>query len=448
MMLFVSNFFAYVAEAIIIAQYASHMFKEKTTYSQKLAILGGLYTVIFLFSLYDNTALNLFLFTIANFLFLFTQYQLHWYNACFHSALYTALMAMSELLLFGLITYSISDSYFGANYMTNRIVLAVFSKLLLAFFVYLIIHITKGLQKADPQDKTSLLLLFIPLVSTFVMYSFIRIDSASSSPDNEWMITLNAVLLLLMNLLTFGINQHMQRKNAEYMQLQLLRQKESSTLELYQILLQQQKNQRILIHDIKNHFDMISRMAKEHQEEQIISYIEQLVQSSDLKSPAQFCDHAQLNLILSRYKHACDEKNIHFYTDIRSGSTNFIEDADLTSLFCNLLDNALQAASLVATSSTNDPSEHYPDPHIEVTATNRKDSTLSVSFITVVNSCKTNPFTTTGKLITNKRNSQEHGFGIKSIRKIVEKYNGNIKMYYEESTQTFHTVLSLTFRNI
>lgn len=191
---------------------------------------------------------------------------------------------------------------------------------------------------------------------------------------------------------------------------------------------------------------MISQMAKGHQEEQIISYIEQLVQSSDLKSPAQFCGHAQLNLILSRYKHACDEKNIHFYTDIRSGSTNFIEDADLTSLFCNLLDNALQAAGHAATSSTKEPSEHYPEPHIEVTATNRRDSTLSVSFITVVNSCKTNPFTTTGKLTTTKQDSQEHGFGIKSIRKIVKKYNGNIKMYYEESTQTFHTVLSLTFR--
>lgn len=137
-----------------------------------------------------------------------------------------------------------------------------------------------------------------------------------------------------------------------------------------------------------------------------------------------------LNAILSRYQRQCDNKHITFYADIRSRIMDFIADADLTSLFCNLLDNAVEAA------------ENIPDSFIEISTCKREKAPFVV--ITVVNSSRKNPFAQPGgKLTTTKPNKHKHGLGIKSIQKIVLKYHGDIQMYYNQESLTFHTVITL-----
>ena len=54
-----------------------------------------------------------------------------------------------------------------------------------------------------------------------------------------------------------------------------------------------------------------------------------------------------LNSILCRYMQRCTDRHISFHADIRSGTTDFIADNDLTSLFCNLPDNAIAAAGII-----------------------------------------------------------------------------------------------------
>lgn len=109
---------------------------------------------------------------------------------------------------------------------------------------------------------------------------------------------------------------------------------------------------------------------------------------------------------------------------------SFLSDADLTSLFCNLLDNAIEAA------------DGIPDSFIELNVCRREKPPFVV--ITVINSNRKNPFSAkNGRLYTNKPNKQKHGFGLKSIRKIVNSYHGDLQMYYHPDTRTFHTVITL-----
>ena len=109
---------------------------------------------------------------------------------------------------------------------------------------------------------------------------------------------------------------------------------------------------------------------------------------------------------------------------------NFMTDNDITSLFCNLLDNAMEAA------------EGIPDSYIEVTASKKEKVPFVV--IIVINSCRKNPFAKPGgQLTTNKTDTLAHGFGLKSIQKTIEKYSGNMQMYYNEHTLTFHTIIRL-----
>ena len=76
------------------------------------------------------------------------------------------------------------------------------------------------------------------------------------------MVTICAVFLLMVNLLVFGINQYNQKKSQEYTDMQLLLQKESDSVEYYEMMLSQNENQSILIHDIKNIYNLSNYSMK------------------------------------------------------------------------------------------------------------------------------------------------------------------------------------------
>lgn len=163
--------------------------------------------------------------------------------------------------------------------------------------------------------------------------------------------------------------------------------------------------------------------------DKIGKYIQGLMHSSDLKEVSRLCDHEMLNAILARYGRGCLDAHIAFHADIRSGIIDFIADADITSLFCNLLDNAMEAAG------------HSPDSFIEISVCKREKTPFII--ITMINSSKENPFDKPGgKLATTKSNKHKHGFGIKSIQKIVPLYSpcGKYHIYKSSSRGETATV--------
>lgn len=424
--------FSFIVEAVILWQYSSSLFTAKRTSGKRLFTLCGFYIVLFIASLFECQLLNAVLYLAVNFVFMVTQYDLVWYMGLFHSTILLALMGMCELIVYG-ITERFTPNYLSdANNLHNLIIITIFSKIMFFGITYVLIHLLKKKEKFPMyHDKSVFLLIFIPITSVLIMLTFITIGNmAAFSPSLNWMITLSALCLLVVNLLVFGINHYNQRKSMEFMELQISLQKESDSAEYYEMLLSQSENQSILIHDIKKHLQSILTLNDKKENDKVRAYIEQLLSSSDLMEISKLCDHEMLNTILSRYKRQCSNKYITLHTDIRSGSIHFLSDTDLTSLFCNLLDNAYEAAC------------NIPDSFIEIIAGKKEKTPFTI--ITVVNSCRINPFDhANGRLTTTKSDSAKHGFGVKSIQKIVDKYHGNMEMYFDEETMTFHSVIML-----
>lgn len=100
--------------------------------------------------------------------------------------------------------------------------------------------------------------MLIPVSSIFIMFTFLAIGETSAfAPPVDFMVTICAVFLLMVNLLVFGIYQYNQKKSQEYTDMQLLLQKESDSAQYYEMMLSQNENQSILIHDIKKHLQSI-----------------------------------------------------------------------------------------------------------------------------------------------------------------------------------------------
>ena len=422
-------FFSFLVEAIILWQYSSNLFPAKHTPQRKLVVLCSLYFILFCVSLSESIWINIILYFLLNFIFLMTQYYLNWYTAVFHSSILTAVMTMSELIVYGFTKRFAPHFLDNGREFYHLLFFSVFSKLIFFAVTYILMHLMQNPKKNTGQyDQSVFLLVFIPLISIFIMFTFISIGEAVSLPSSlDWMVAVSAVFLLTANLLMFEINQYHQKKNMEFTEIQLLLQKESDSAQYYKMLNVQNENQRILIHDIKKHLQSIDMLNEQKEYAKISAYIRQLVLSPDLKESSRLCDHEMLNSILCRYMQQCTDSHITFHTDIRSGTMDFITDNDLTSLFCNLLDNAIAAAGII------------PDSFIEINTSKREKTPFIV--ITVINSCRKNPFLRKDRQMNADKSG--HGFGLKSIRKVVNKYHGNLQMYYNDDMLTFHTIITL-----
>lgn len=418
-------FFSFLIEGIVFWNYVSILFVPKYSVKIRLICLSLGFFILFLFSLCNLFWLNCILYITVCFLYLIFLYKTNWYYALFHSLLFEIITGACELPV-----YSFLSTFLSA---TNDPISNFHLKLLFAVMSLLLFWLRKRQKPFLQYDKSVFFTILIPFIAQLIVLILLAVcDSTAMTATQNHLINTCAFFLLIVNLLIFGLNQYNQKKHLEFTEMQLQLQKEHDSAEYYKMLIAQNENQRILIHDMKKHLQSIALLNEDNQNEKIRAYINQLMQSSDLLEFSKICDHKILNNILCRYKKVCNDLHIAFHADIRSNTTAFLSDSDVTSLFCNLLDNAVEA------------SQRIKDSYIEISATQREHTPFII--ITMINSCACNPFSPNGELISSQPDPQAHGFGIKSIEKIVHNYNGNMQMYYDGETFTFHTIIMLKMK--
>lgn len=212
--------------------------------------------------------------------------------------------------------------------------------------------------------------------------------------------------------------------------MQAVLKEQQAEAEYYRRLAEQTENQKILIHDIKNHLQIIASLSEEGGKSEIYKYVQQLMEIPAMKPLITYCSQPVLNVILGQYRDICMQKGIQFGVDIRKNSVDYITVDDLTALFGNLLKNAVEAA------------EGVPEAYIDVTANYNYKSRQT--FISVENSVLYPPlFDGNRRLISQKKDGRRHGIGMKSIQCAAEHYQGKVSYYYDEMAKCFHMMILL-----
>lgn len=364
-----------------------------------------------------------------------TAYKVTPGKSMLHALLATFIMCITELI----VMVAVPD--YGQNvlgYIDSfkvQVMIYYISKLLYLIFMYIASYI---LSKKEHPGTTSTLKVFAPVgicaISVFIINSFcILCVNISLSTKYVTLILISATVLLCLNVLAINMYNYIEKQYIQNEKLNLQLQNESLSIEYYKQLAEMDEKQKIMIHDIKNHLLSIKELNKEHNYNEIDKYISTLLYSEEFSKPVMVSDNEILNAIAYRFQKKCSDKNITFITDIRSKTVSFISPDDCTSLFCNLLDNAYEAACKT------------DDGHITLKICSDTSDKLTI-MVNVVNSCNGNPFDSHGKLKTSKKDTISHGYGLKSIERVVNKYNGFIDMYYDENDSTFHTLISFSDR--
>lgn len=420
----------YLIEALILWLYCNDLFIAKYSIHKTIISLLAFYSLLFILSRFDNYLLSSSSFFLVNFLFIYLFYHVKWSFALFHTGITTVAMSLGELIFFTPLPIFARNFYTARSDISLFILFIFFSKLIYCFILYTFSHLfSMQKSKRGVDSKGTLLLSFVPFISFYFIATLATVYHTTdvSAPLNK-MIATCSILLLLLNLLIWFFFSYTQKRNQDFIELQLSLQRENDTAEYYKMLNSQNENRSILIHNIRNDLYTISNLAKQNQTPDIVDYIDKLVQNSNLQTSnsIKICKNTTLNAILYRYKEECKKQKIRFITDIQNDCLDFMAANELTALFCNLLDNAMEAASCVS------------DSFIEVNLFRQENAPYAI--LSVENSCPQNPFDSHGNLPSHKKDALPHGLGLKSVRRIVENYQGHMDLYYKEETQTFYMV--------
>ena len=123
-----------------------------------------------------------------------------------------------------------------------------------------------------------------------------------------------------------------------------------------------------------------------------------------------------LNAALIKSIHECREKGIRFHYAVL-GNVNGIDSLDMGNLVHNLLQNGIEACSRQGQEREMEIVVRRDRDMIEI----EMDNTAQEYVL------KKNPL-----LKTSKKEKEKHGFGMESIREIVERYHGNYELWEEK----------------
>lgn len=419
----------YLAEALIAWLYFEYLYERKTStgilalsFFVGYAILLGVYYL-------NITIANTLSFFVVNSVLAYLNYRCTWKAALLQSAFLSFIMTVAEILM------ALVISLFGhefAAYTYNfsvMVALIVLSKLLYLIFSVICVRVFAPHTQKQEDPKMMVFFCGLPIFSMLMSVLIVYLGSYTElTTTTEIMIVLVVFALMLINLVFLVIYNILQKVNAERLALQLSVQKEEADAAYYGALREQYEKQRILIHDIKNHLQTIDGLLVDKNSDAAISYVSQISKQFDPMRQVRYCADPVLNMILVRYSGDCQKLSVALHCDIRDNGITFMDALTTTTLFGNLLSNALEAAVASAERSIE----------LSIVYSSQQDTLL----VSIVNSCDTAPTPDRkGGYQTRKKNSEIHGIGLKSIERVVKALRGVSTMYYSADEKQFHHII-------
>lgn len=266
--------------------------------------------------------------------------------------------------------------------------------------------------------KKVLLPVLLVLLITVILGVYVPV--AETSPNTMVIIKLFAVICCLVSLCSalnlFEAGQY------RY-ELDMVEQLDRKRREQYEIQRDTIDAVNIKCHDLKK---MISSVLGQRN---ILSddELEKLEGQISIYDAIVKTGNAALDLILTEKSLYCEKNKIKLTIMADGGDLGFMSEADIYSLFGNILDNAVEAVMKVG-----------PE---------RRAVTLSIRTVgNMVVVHEQNYFAGKIKFVngtpaTSKSDTSQHGYGILSIRRIVEKYDGGLDIAAEGDIYTLNVAI-------
>lgn len=235
----------------------------------------------------------------------------------------------------------------------------------------------------------------------------------------------DAVFVIMINLYLFYLlDTFAENKDLKY-KLALYERQAQSNYEYYTKKIESQKTAMAVIHDIRKHIKVMEEMKAYDTSREMEAYTYSF---EDMIAPLlvrQYCDNPILNIIINDKADYCEKNDIEFKVEVEKLAIDFIKPIDITTIFGNILDNAIEAC------------EKTEDKKIILMIHPFNDLVyiqLSNSFFGDIK------WSTKGVPLSSK--GEQHGIGLNNVEKVLEGYNGNMQFSVEKHVFTVEIMIS------
>ncbi|MFR5045329.1 sensor histidine kinase [Mediterraneibacter sp.] len=285
-----------------------------------------------------------------------------------------------------------------------------------------------GVEKSIDRFKYIFLLTGISFSILVRVYQVIISDMAMGRRElqgSKSLVSMSVVIAILIFVMILWVKNRIlqEENNTLVMEEQLQHQKYCEMIEVME------QNQE-LIHDTKHHFLIVQEYLKNEEYENLQKYVKQISDEFQRTVPKVYTGIKILDFILEQKRVVAQKSGIRYEIDTMLLTGIPTTEQETCALFGNLLDNAIEACCLVETE------EKWIEIQIQ-----QINQLLSIE---VINTFETPCIRKQGVFETIKEERSVHGYGIKSMRRIVDKYQGIIT--YEEKEKIFTT--KITFFNV
>ena len=238
--------------------------------------------------------------------------------------------------------------------------------------------------------------------------------------------TLQSQTILVIEILLHGYNLlccflaivlliELPRRSQTEAELQTIVQLRDKEKNQYKVMKENMDIINIKCHDLKHQLHTLIDSDKDLASEEV----EKIGNAVNIYQSAYQTDNDALNVVLMEKDMICKSKNISLSCIIDAAKLNFMKPYDIYALFGNIMDNAIEAVSKL------DPDKRSIGLQI-----NSKGNFLT---ITEYNGYQGTLNFRDGLPLTTKQSETYHGYGMKSIRYIVNQYKGNMRISTEKN---------------
>lgn len=210
-----------------------------------------------------------------------------------------------------------------------------------------------------------------------------------------------AAVLAVFHILVIGLFAYMIEQQKKNLNLHLYEQQGTIMMHQYRELEEKYRASRKVIHDVKNHMQMLERLYHSGDLEAADRYCQDI--SGMLRSLERvvYTDNRMLNLILNEKLNTQELQGVRLTIRIAEADFSFMRDIDLTTVFTNLLDNAKEAAA-----------QAEGEKFIVL----KIDRIRSFLVIRLENACGEQE----------KKKGRHMGLGLENVRTVIEVYGGTM----------------------
>lgn len=186
------------------------------------------------------------------------------------------------------------------------------------------------------------------------------------------------------------------------------------------------ESQKTVRHDLKNKLSPLVYLAENGKTDELIKQVQELGSLNVLGNIYAESGNITVDYIINLKLHALTNRSVEISCEINIPNDIDIAPFDLSTILGNLIDNAAEALDYVKDEKWIAIKVSYQVGFLIIHVTNSFDGIVHLN---------------KSKIISRKKNTKNHGFGLNSVQTITEEYGGEMLVQYDE--KKFEVIVKL-----